>query len=151
MSKCTQASCYSLGQEQTLCFMQQAVHCIPSKMLDTAYANAMLVHQNVLTMRFDLCGTGRLPASWGQPGAFPLLQLLSLEANQLSGDLPTAWGSKDAFQVLSSLGLASNSLSGELLLCLATNSGHFLLNLTLFCILIIAMMHSYDMLGCALY
>lgn len=62
--------------------------------------------------------TGTLPTSWGSPGAFPNLSLLTLELTNLSGTLPPSWGN-GSFPALQQLQIGagisgSNLLSGTL-------------------------------------
>ena len=57
---------------------------------------------------------GTLPTSWGNPEAFPELQVLVLLGNPLAGPVPDAWGNPGAFLRLKYLALSYTYISGTL-------------------------------------
>ena len=58
--------------------------------------------------------SGRLPDSWGAPGAFLSLTSIYLASNRLSGSLPAAWGGHERLSKLQSLSLNGNALEGTI-------------------------------------
>eukprot|EP00887_Chlorella_sp_A99_P003887 scaffold11.g3887.t1 len=54
-----------------------------------------------------------LPATWGE-AAFPNLQILALQQNQLTGQVPDAWWSPSGMEAVEELYLQDNQLTGGL-------------------------------------
>ena len=83
------------------------MHCLAHKGMPVCQAICLPV-----SSRMMYC-TGSLPSSWATTGAFPLLELLNISRNALSGTLVTEWG-HDAFSMpsLRDLDLGSNRLLG---------------------------------------